>query len=145
MICAAPIGSGVHISKSIARFFEKFTGFLSGERRRKRVKAELIAKYREFDAYDLDEVVTPAFEIKTPRLLPSEPPGGITYRFGPSGYLSKNRNADYCVIHTQWKNVANYCHWTFCELPLLHLALASTAKYVVIPDALQDYTQPFQK
>lgn len=91
----------------------------------------MITKYREFDDYDLDEVVTPAFEIKTPRLLPSEPPGGITYRFGASGYISKNRNPDYCVIHTEWKNVANYCHWTFCELPLLHLALARATSYCI--------------
>ena len=110
----------------------------------KKSKELRIPKYREFDTYQLDIVKTPPVEIHIPKLLPSEPPEGVTYRFGPSGYISKGKNTDVCVIHTEWRSVKNYCHWTFSEVPLMHLALESNAKYIILPDALLNVFLPFQ-
>ena len=104
----------------------------------------LLKKYREFDTYELDEEVYPAARIHIPQRLPSEPPEGITYEFGPSGYVGDHASG-YCVVPTTWRSVNNYCHWTFSELPYLLLAFASPAKHIGLPRALLQGKQPFQK
>lgn len=107
-------------------------------------KTKLIRNFRELDHYDLDFEVFPSREVFIPKQLPSEPEHGITYKFGPSGYRG-NVNSDYCIIPTEWKNVNNYCHWTFAELPLLILAFSSTAKNIILPPSLINVKLPFQK
>ena len=104
----------------------------------------LISKYREFDSYEPDIIKHKAESIYIKQKLPSEPPQGITYHFCATGYFTKNRNSDYCIIFTEWKNINNYCHWTFVELPLIYLALDSNSQYVVIPDVLLNINRPFQ-
>ena len=106
---------------------------------------EKIARYREFSSYTVDKIVVPAQEVHIPALLPSEPPEGITYQFGATGYFTKDRNQSYCTIPTEWRNVNNYCHWTLTEIPLMALALESQAETVVFPDRLIDVELPFQK
>jgi len=101
-----------------------------------------IRKYRQFDVYQLDLEVYPAQEIFIPQKLPSEPPEGILYRFGPSGYMGDS-SSDYCVIPTTWWYVNNYCHWNFSELPFLFLAFESDAPYVVLPDGILDASLAF--
>lgn len=107
----------------------------------KRVK--YIEKYREFDEYSLDIEIFREQKIYLPSKLPSEPIGGITYKFGPSGYIG-NPSSNFCVIPTTWKNVNNYCHWNFSELPFLILAFESEAENVVLPDSIVDAKQSFQ-
>lgn len=107
-------------------------------------KHHLISKYREFDSYEPDIVIHKASDTFIEQKLPSEPPEGINYHFCATGYLTRNRNSDYCVIYTEWRNINNYCHCTLSELPLIYLALSSNAKYIVIPDALLNLKQPFQ-
>ncbi len=106
---------------------------------------ETVARYRNFDEYELDVVRKEGLEIHIDQKLPSEPPEGITYRFGPSGYITEGKNPDYCIIHTQHHSPNNYCHWTLRELPWLCLALESSANFVVVPDVLLNGDQAFQK
>lgn len=101
-----------------------------------RTDSEMVRRYREFDDYRLDIEVFPAAEIHIPRRLLSEPPEGITYRFGPSGYRG-NRNSNYCVIASPWRDVNNYCHWTLTELPFLVLAFESSAATILLPPAMR--------
>lgn len=122
--------------RRIKRFFKKRS-------RAYAVKQELIKKHREFDQYKLDLVVYPSQKVWIPKALPSEPPNGITYKFGPTGYLG-SLDADYCVIPTEWRNVNSYGHWTFSELPLLYLAFSSPARNVVLPDEIARAKLPFQ-
>ena len=98
-------------------------------------KSRLIKKYREFDKYSLDVVVFPKSKIHINKMLPSEPLEGITYSFGPSGYLG-DETAEYCVVPVAWENVNNYCHWTFSELPILFLAFASKPKNILLPNEI---------
>ena len=90
--------------------------------RNKKKRNLLISKYREFDSYEPDIIKHEAESIYIKQKLPSEPPQGITYHFCATGYFTKNRNSNYCIIFTEWKNINNYCHWTFVELPLIYLA-----------------------
>ena len=106
-------------------------------------KLKLISQYRELDSYELDLEIFPKSEVFIPKKLPSEPEEGITYRFGPTGF-KRNINSDFCVIPTEWKNVNNYCHWTFAEIPLLHLAFSSSATNIVLPSALINVKLSFQ-
>ena len=112
-------------------------------------KERLWAKYREFDIYEPDVVVHAAKSIHIEKKLPSEPPEGITYHFCATGYMTENRDPDYCVIYREWRDVHyghnSYCHWTLTEVPLICLALESNAKIVVIPDILLEGKTPFQK
>jgi capsular polysaccharide biosynthesis protein len=101
-------------------------------------------RYRELDSYSVDCTRTQASDVFIEKKLLSEPPEGITYSFGPTGYLTRDRNQDYCVIYSPWRNVNNYCHWTFCEVPLIHLALESQAPNIVVADALLTASLPFQ-
>ena len=103
-----------------------------------------ITKYREFEYYEPDIKMHEAKSLFIDRELPSEPPSGVTYHFCASGYFAKDRNLDYCVIYTEWRNVNNYCHWTFSELPLIYLALESISKNIVIPDNLLNAKEPYQ-
>jgi capsular polysaccharide biosynthesis protein len=105
---------------------------------------DVIDKYREFDTYELDIEVFPARKVHIPKKLPSEPENGVTYNFGPSGYMG-DANSDHCVIPTEWKNINNYCHWNFTELPVLQLAFASNAKNIVLPQAMLEMNMPFQQ
>ncbi len=107
-------------------------------------KEDLILKWREHDDYSLDIVRTPSSSIHIEKGLPSEPPEGVTYMFGPSGYVIEEDDSEYCIIYTEWRNVDNYCHWTFCEIPLMILALESDASVIVFPDAVFYATQSFQ-
>lgn len=100
--------------------------------------------YREFDHCSLDVIRHDAESILIPKRLPSEPPEGIVYHFNATGYLTRGRNPDYCVIHSEWRNVNNYCHWTLSEIPLIHLALESESENVVISDVLLNADRPFQ-
>lgn len=104
----------------------------------------MIAKYRQFDQYQLDHEAFPAMECFISSKLPSEPPEGINYNFGPSGY-NGSKDSDYCIIATTWWNSSNYCHWSFSELPYLMLAFESEATNIVLPDELIKANQPFQK
>jgi hypothetical protein len=104
-----------------------------------------IEKYREFDSYQPDIVTYEAVTIHVDKVLPSEPPAGVTYEFCASGYFTKNRDNKFCIIPTEWRNVDNYCHWTFSELPLLCLALESDSEYIVIPDRLLNAKLPFHR
>ncbi|MEQ8473924.1 MAG: glycosyltransferase family 61 protein [Marinoscillum sp.] len=104
-----------------------------------------IRKYREHDNYGVDIITKEAGNFTIEPLLPSEPPYPLTYSFGPTGYLTKNKNQDYCSIITPWRNPNNYCHWTFCEVPLIHLALASEAKNIILPKELYHPQMPFQR
>lgn len=101
------------------------------------------SKYREFDSFEPDIIVYEAKSIHVEQKLPSEPPLGITYNFCPSGYITKDRDLNYCVMYTLWKHVNNYCHWTLSELPLIYLALDSNSENVVIPDVLLNGKYPF--
>lgn len=103
-----------------------------------------IEESREFDNYYLDIEIYGEKKIHIASKLPSEPPNGITYRFGPSGYFG-NPSSNFCVIPTTWRNVNNYCHWNFSELPFLFLAFESAATNIVLPDAIIDAEQAFQK
>lgn len=107
-------------------------------------KEQAISIYREFDYYVPDVVRWEAQEYHVDKSLPSEPPGGITYKFCATGYITQGRNPDYCVIPTEWRDPENYCHWTFSELPLICLALESSAPNIVIADALLVGELPFQ-
>ncbi|HMB01135.1 MAG TPA: glycosyltransferase 61 family protein, partial [Spirochaetota bacterium] len=117
--------------------------WLWGRRRFKRLN-QLIARYRVFDHYTLPHEVYPAESIHIPSRLPSEPPEGITYQFCASGYTG-DPASDYCVIPTIWRNIHNYCHWHFSELPLLFLAFESKAANIVLPDEIIKAGLPFQK
>ncbi len=108
-------------------------------------RSELIARYREFDIYEPDIIVTPACIVDLPAVLPSEPPEGVRYYFCASGYFTRGRDPEYCVIHSAWRNIKNYCHWTLTEIPFILLALESPAQQVVIPDELLDASQPFHR
>lgn len=103
-----------------------------------------VRKYREFDRYKLDVEVHPARDVFVAAKLPSEPPEGITYSFGPSGYIG-DPSCDYCVIPVTCRNVNNYCHWNFSELPFLFLAFESGARHIVLPDEIIEAGLPFQK
>jgi hypothetical protein len=103
-----------------------------------------IEKYREFDSYELDIEIHGGQNVFIAARLPSEPPEGITYQFGPSGYIG-DPSSDYCVVPTTWKNVNNYCHWNFSELPYLFLAFESNVKNIILPDAIIDSQLSFQK
>jgi capsular polysaccharide biosynthesis protein len=105
---------------------------------------DAVAKYREFDKYTLDEEVFPETSVLISAKLPSEPPEGITYTFGASGYMG-DPSSNFCVIPTTWKNVNNYCHWMFTELPYLMLAFESKAAIIVLPAAIKNAKLPFQK
>ena len=105
----------------------------------------LIGNYREFASYTVDETVVASQKIHIPKVLPSEPPQGVDYQFEATGYFTKNRKSDYCTIPTEWRNVNNYCHWTLTEIPLMALALESSAPTIVLPDALLKASLPFQK
>lgn len=105
----------------------------------------LIGNYREFASYTVDETVVIPQKIHIPKVLPSEPPQGVDYQFEATGYFTKNRNSAYCTIPTEWRNVNNYCHWTLTEIPLMALALESSAPTIVLPDALLNASLPFQK
>lgn len=104
---------------------------------------DLIKKYREFDTYQLDVEVYPETKIHIPKKLPSEPENGITYIFGQAGYIGE-ANSQYCVLPTPWRNINNYCHWIFSELPVLHLAFSSTAKNILLAASFLDVNLPFQ-
>jgi len=103
-----------------------------------------VGKWRNWDIYSLDIIRTPALSIHIDKALPSEPPGGITYEFGPSGYITQGKNLDYCVIYTPRRGFNNYCHWTLNEVPLMLLALDSGVKNIVFPDAFLNATNAFQ-
>lgn len=103
-----------------------------------------IEKYREFDAYTLDIEVHCGQNVFVSSKLPSEPPQGITYKFGPSGYVGCP-SSNYCVIPVAWRNTNNYCHWNFSELPFLFLAFESNVKNLVFPDIIIESKLPFQK
>ena len=107
------------------------------------IDLKAIEKYRELDSYSLDIEIFPPKNIDIPQRLPSEPPEGITYSFGPSGY-SGHPNSNYCLIPTTWRNVNNYCHWNFSELPLLFLAFESKASNIILPDSIINGYLPFQ-
>jgi hypothetical protein len=49
-----------------------------------------------------------------------------------------------CAIPTKWRNVDNYCHWTFTELPLIYLPFSGAATNIVLPDALLNAKLTFQ-
>ena len=103
----------------------------------------LIKKYREFDTYKLGVEIYPRTQVHIPKKLPSEPENGITYHFGPSGYLGK-ANSNYCLIPTAWGRINNYCHWNFSEVPVLYLAFSSPAKFIVLPSGFLEVKLPFQ-
>ena len=103
-----------------------------------------LRKYRDFDTYELSIEVFERQSIYIAAKLPSEPPEGITYHFGPSGYMG-NIHSEYCSIPTAWRNVNNYCHWHFAELPVIILAFESNAKKIVLPDEFITAKMPFQK
>ena len=103
-----------------------------------------VRKYREFDHYELALEAYPAKKVHIDSKLPSEPPGGITYEFGPSGYVG-DISSDYCTIPSTWREPDNYCHWNFSELPFLFLAFESKAHNIILPDLLIDGKMPFQK
>ncbi len=103
-----------------------------------------IQRYREFDEYELDIEVYGRKSIYIASKLPSEPPEGITYEFGPSGYMGEI-SSNYCAIPTTFRNFNNYCHWSFSEIPFLFLAFESGVENIVLPDALIDANLPFQK
>ncbi len=105
----------------------------------------LISQYREFSDYEVDVTVVGAQKIHIPQMLPSEPPEGIDYVFEATGYFTKDKNPQYCTIPTEWRNVNNYCHWTLTEIPLMALALESSAPKVVLPEALLNGHLSFQK
>lgn len=107
-------------------------------------RRERIFNYRCHDTYELDVIRTESQEIHIPQLLPSEPPDGIIYKFGPSGYITKNKNDSFCLIQIEWFNPNNYYHWTFSELPLMYLALESSANNIVFPDVLLEANFTFQ-
>jgi len=111
---------------------------------RDKARDELICKWRGWDNYTLDEIKSPAATFYIEKALPSEPPGGVVYEFGPSGYITSEKDTEYCVIHTERNNINNYCHWTFNEVPLMLLALESSAKNIVFPDAIIEASLPFQ-
>jgi len=112
-------------------------------------RERLWAKYREFDFYEPDLVVHAAESVYIEKRLPSEPPEGITYQFCATGYKTKNRDPNYCIIHREWRGAHyghdSYCHWLLSEVPLMYLALESDAKNVVIPDVLLKERRPFHK
>ena len=116
--------------------------------KREKIKNKLniadIEKFREFDQYELDIVICKRKSIHIESKLPSEPPEGITYEFGPSGYTGEIAS-DYCVIPTTYRNVNNYCHWSFSELPFLFLAFESNTRNIVLPDSIIDAKLPFQR
>jgi hypothetical protein len=101
-------------------------------------------RWRAWDEYSLDIVRTPSLSIHIEKTLVSEPPEGITYEWGPSGYITDKKNSDYCIIYTERNGISNYCHWTMNEIPLMLLALESGAKNVVFPDAVLNGELPFQ-
>lgn len=105
----------------------------------------LIKTYRSHDRYQLDITVEPEKSMHVPGMLPSEPPEGITYHFGPSGFIKNGQETDRCVIPTQWWQINNYCHWTFSEMPLLGLCMESGYSEVVIPDRLLKARLPYQE
>lgn len=111
-------------------------------RRRERVDA-IVRQYREHDDYVPDVVRFPAQTVHIESALPSEPPQGVTYRFCATGYFNRGRDREYCAIHSPWRNVSNFCHWMFSELPLIHLAMESGA-VVALPRALLEPKLPFQ-
>ncbi len=123
---------------SLKKYFHRF--FTS----EKEIDIAALRKYRDFDTYELSLEVFKEQSIYLAAKLPSEPPEGITYRFGPSGYMG-NVNSEYCSIPTAWKNVNNYCHWHFAELPVIILAFESSAKKIVLPDEFIKAKLPFQK
>jgi hypothetical protein len=104
---------------------------------------ELIKTYREFDRYKLDLEIYPKTKIHIPRKLPSEPTNGVTYVFEPSGYIGEI-NSTVCVVPVSWRNINNYCHWNFSEIPVLHLAFSSTAKIIWLAPAFLEANLPFQ-
>ena len=101
-------------------------------------------KWRAWDKYTLDIVRTPAFSMHIEKAMVSEPPEGITYEWGPSGYITEGRNPDYCILYSTRNGISNYCHWTLNEVPLMLLALESGAKDVFFPDELLNGRAPFQ-
>ena len=102
---------------------------------------KLIETYREFDSYKVDVEVYPKTKIHIPKKLPSEPEDGITYTFEQTGYMGDIGSA-HCVIPCSWKNVHNYCHWSFSELPVLHLAFSSPAETILLPASLLETSLP---
>ncbi len=103
-----------------------------------------MTNYRRWDRYVLDITVFPEQEIQIPKLLPSEPEEGITYEFGPSGFIGSSESR-FCIIPAPGANFNNYCHWTLMEVPLVYLALSSPARKIVLPDQIVQVKQPFQK
>ncbi len=101
--------------------------------------------YREHTIYEPDKVVVSACIVDVPSVSPSEPPEGVRYYFCASGYYTKNRNRDYCVIYSSWRNVKNYCHWTLTELSYILFALDSDAHNIVIPDNLLNADEHFHR
>jgi len=126
------------MKRILRKIYRKIFPFKSAKSNR------LIEKYREFDEYSLDIEIFKGQVIHIDQKLPSEPPSGVTYKFGPSGYIG-NPDSTFCVIPTTWKNVNNYCHWNFTELPFLFLAFESNAKKILLPDSIIDAKLPFQK
>jgi len=122
-------------------FKKQFTRFFDSE---KKIDLVNIKKYREFDTYELSVEVFERRSVYISAKLPSEPPEGITYEFGPSGYIGDS-SSEYCTIPTVWKNVDNYCHWNFVELPVIILAFESSAKNIILPDEFIQAKLPFQK
>ncbi len=123
--------------------------------------------YRRRSGYALDVVVADGYDLSVPGALPSEPPEGVTYHFGDSGFDTLDnkivtadgrvmnfhgdspRYGNVALIPTAWKNVHNYSHWMVSELPYLYLAflLARTAEteLILVPDDLQSAPSPFAK
>ena len=112
--------------------------------RKDKIDDATVSKWRNWDKYSLDVVRTPALSVHIDKALPSEPPEGITYEFGPSGYITRGKNLEYCVIYTPRRGFNNYCHWTLNEIPLMLLALHSGAKNIVFPDAILNANSAFQ-
>jgi len=124
---------------------KRFLNFFKKKSKTPRLeKPYSIDKYREFDKYQLTKEVYQEKTVFISSKLPSEPPEGIEYQFGPTGYVG-NSKSNYCVIPTTWKNVNNYCHWNFTELPFLFLLFESSVQNIVIPDKIIDCKLPFQQ
>lgn len=123
--------------------------------------------YRRRSEYALDLVIAKGYQLHVPGALPSEPPEGLTYHFGDSGFDildnkivtpdgrmmnfqgDKPRHEKVALIPTPWKNVRNYAHWMVSELPYLYLAFRSVesvgTELIVVPDQLQDAASRFAK
>ncbi|WP_092540332.1 glycosyltransferase family 61 protein [Zunongwangia mangrovi] len=77
--------------------------------------------------------------------LPSEPPDGVTYNFGPSGFMKIGSGSNCYVIPTSDRGINNYCHWNFNELPLLFLCFEGVENKIVLPDNIFYASKSFQK